>query len=96
MTTATETTVKRILARHDKGQPVKEISRALDVSSGFIYRVLRDLRPNRKRKPREKTSDVPRMIAGLAKQGIKPARVAVVLGVTRAYVYRHWPEGPRS
>lgn len=82
----TQTTLSRILTRHDRGEPVAAISAALDLSAGYVYGVLRRERPKRARKPRELTSDMPRMIRGLAAQRIRPSRIAVVLGITRQYV----------
>lgn len=88
----TTTTLSKILTRHDRGESVAAIAKALSLSPGYIYGVLRRFRPQRARKPRTPTSDMPRMIVGLHKQKIKPARIAVVLGVSRAYVYRHLPQ----
>lgn len=85
-------TAAAILERHDRGETVSAIADAEKVSASFVYSVLRDQRPERPRKARAATSDKPRLIAGLAAQGIKPARIAVVLGVSRAYVYRHLGE----
>jgi hypothetical protein len=81
------TTTDKILKRHDKGEHVAEIAAALDVTAGYVYGILREHRPKRRRKPRRSTSDNPRMIAGLFKQDIPPGRIAVVLGVSRAFVY---------
>lgn len=81
----------KILKRHDAKQSVADIALHLDMSAGYVYGVLREHRPNRARKARRTTSDLPRMIAGLAKQGIKPGRIAVALAVSRAYVYRWLP-----
>ncbi len=78
----------KILTRHDRGESVATIADALSLSPGYIYGVLRRERPKRQRKARETTSDMPRMIVGLHKQKIKPARIAVVLGVSRQYVHR--------
>lgn len=87
------TLTDKILTRHDRGEKdVAKIAAALRCSPGHVYSVLREHRPDRARKPRKQTSDVPRMIAGMAKQGFKPPRVAAALGVSRAYVYRHWPD----
>jgi predicted transcriptional regulator len=85
------TTLDKILKRHDKGESVATIADALSVSPGWVYALLREHRPKRERKARRTTSDFPRMIAGLHKQGLKPARIAVALGISRAYVYRHLP-----
>lgn len=78
-----------ILERHDAGQDVETLARDLSVSPGYVYSTLREHRPTRARKPRKRTSDKPRLIAGLAAQGIKAARIAFVLDVSAAYVHRH-------
>lgn len=88
------TRLATILSCADNGAHVEQIATALGVSTGYIYGVLREHRPTRTRKPRERTSDVPRMIAALAAEGHKPHRIAVMLGITRAYVYRHLPQEP--
>lgn len=80
------TTLDKILTRADRGEPVTKIADALSLSPGYIYGVLRAERPKRQRKARETTSDMPRMIRGLQRAGLKPARIAVVLGITRQYV----------
>ncbi len=82
----TTTPVSKILTRHDRGESVATIAAALSLSPGYIYGVLRRERPKRQRKARVTTSDLPRMIVGLHRQKIKPARIAVVLGITRQYV----------
>lgn len=84
--------VTDILARWDSGEALEAIAAALNVSRRYVYAVLAEHRPGRERKKRECTSDKPRMIAGLAREGVKPARVAELLKCSRAYVYRHWPE----
>lgn len=80
------TTIDKILKKHDEGKDVATIAAALDVSAGYVYGVLRQFRAKRKRKPRKSTSDIPRMIHGMAKEGIAQSRIAVVLGVSRQYV----------
>lgn len=83
------TKLSAILERHDAGQSADAIAAAECVSAGYVYSTLREHRPDRPRKARRHTSDKPRLIAGLAAQGIKVARIAVALGVSAAYVYRH-------
>lgn len=80
-------TVVKILKLADADHSASEIAAALEVSAGYVYSVLREHRPNRKRKAHKTRSDKPRMIAGLHDQGIPAARIAAVLGVSRAYVY---------
>lgn len=78
----------QILAAHDAGQSVQQIALAIPCSTGHVYGILRQHRPLRTRKPRTATSDTPRMVRGLAAQGIVVERIAVLCGVSRAYVYR--------
>lgn len=81
--------IDQILKRADKGESVAAIATALSVSPGYVYGILREHRPNRPRKARERTSDRPRIIAGLAAQGMAAGRIAKVLGISRAYAHRH-------
>jgi hypothetical protein len=60
----------------------------MQLTPGRVYAVLREHYPDRPRTPRGRTSDKPRAIQGLNEHGIKPARIAVLLSVTRQYVYR--------
>jgi hypothetical protein len=82
------TSPAQILALHDAGQTVSAIASSANVSQGYVYALLRAERPERKRAPRTRTSEVPAKIRFLSEQGIGAARVAVLLGVSRAYVYR--------
>lgn len=77
-----------ILARSDRNESVDEIARVADVSPGRIYALLRKHRPDRARKPRERTSEIPAKIRALDLQKIKPRRIAFLLDVTPAYVYK--------
>jgi hypothetical protein len=77
-----------ILARADAGESVVQIAATVEKSAGHVYAVLREHRPDRPRKAREATSDIPRMIRGLSDGGMLPRRIAAVLGCSRAYVYR--------
>jgi len=77
-----------ILERADRGDPVETIAADVGLSLGYIYGILRRERPKRERKPRERTSQMPAAVLGLYKRGIKPARIAALKGVSRAYVYR--------
>lgn len=78
-----------ILERHDRGEHAAQIADAVGVTAGYVYGILRDHRPQRKRKPRRPTSTKPAEIAALAATGATAARIAELLGVTKAYVYRH-------
>ena len=86
----TQTTRSAILARHDKGESVPVISQALDVTPGYVYGILREDRPKRKRKVRARTSELRTLIRGLAAQGIEPARIVFLMQekCARQYVYR--------
>lgn len=79
-----------ILKLHDSGKHAPEIATLLDVSKGYVYGILREDRPKRKRKPRDRTSRLREMILGLHNQGIPPARIAFLLqrSCKRQYVYR--------
>ncbi|MGJ5032341.1 hypothetical protein ACQR1I_36270 [Bradyrhizobium sp. HKCCYLS2038] len=82
-------TVAKILKRYDaKQESVQQIADTVGVSLGYVYEVLREHRPGRPRKQHKTRSDNPRMIVGLFDQGIKPAKIAKVLGVSRTYTYR--------
>lgn len=82
------TPLATILSRADAGQPVADIAAALDLTVGRIYAVLRQHRPDRCRKERRRVSKVPAKVRALLARGIVPSRVAFLLGITRAYVYR--------
>lgn len=75
-----------ILSLSDQGQHVAAIASSCQVSPGYVYGVLREHRPGRKRKPRERTSEKRRFILGLLAQGIQPPRVAFLAQCSRAYV----------
>ena len=82
------TLIERILKRHDDGErSVAKIAGAEGVSIGYVYGILREHRPDRKRKPRERTSERRKLILGLLAQDIKPRRVAFLTDCTPAYVY---------
>lgn len=84
----TSPTRHSILELSDAGHHPAAIARALSISVGSIYTVLRAERPNRPRKPRPRTSDLPYRIRGLRSGGIKPGRIAVLLECSRTFVYR--------
>lgn len=83
-----KTLTEAILKRHDEGEHVAEIATAESVSIGHVYGTLRKHRPERERKPRERTSERRRFILGLLAQDIRPRRVAFLAQVTPAYVYQ--------
>lgn len=77
-----------ILELSDAGHHPDAISRTLGISTASVYTVLRAERPNRPRKPRPRTSDLPYRIRGLRSGGIKPGRIAELLRCSRTFVYR--------
>lgn len=82
------TLVAQVLALSDAGQHPAQIATALSLSPGHVYGILRRERPNRPRKRRQGTSDVPRMVRGLDAAGITVERIAVLCACSRAYCYR--------
>jgi DNA invertase Pin-like site-specific DNA recombinase len=80
--------IETILRLSDSGMPVAAIAEAAQLTQRRVYAILRENRPNRSRTPRKRTSDKPREILGLYERNINPAQIALVLGVTRSYVYR--------
>lgn len=77
-----------VLARADRGDRVEDIATAADVTIGYVYGVLREHRPDRKRTPRARTSEKRSQIRIYHAAGIKPVRIAELLKVKRQYVYR--------
>lgn len=77
-----------ILTLCDRGQSPAEIAAALGVSAGYVYKVLRDERPDRPRKSRRQTSEKPAQIRALAAREIAVPRIAFLLDCSTAYVYR--------
>lgn len=78
-----------ILSLSDSGEHPQAIALALTLPAGRVYAVLRQHRPKRTRKPRVCTSDVPEKVRGLRFVcGYEPPRIAALLDVSRAYVYR--------
>ena len=85
----TLSTRAHILSRSDRGESVSAISLALGVTPGYVYGVLRVERPNRPRKARVRTSTKPERIRALAAIKTPAARIAKLVGCSKAYVYRH-------
>lgn len=81
-----------ILERHDAKETVAAIARAESLSPGYVYGILREHRPERKRAKRTRTSEKPAQIRYLASQGIAAVRIAVLLSVSKAYVYKSLEE----
>lgn len=84
----TSPTHPTILELSDAGHHPAAIAQRLGISTASVYTVLRAERPNRPRKPRPRTSDLPYRIRGLRSGGIKPGRIAVLLECSRTFVYR--------
>jgi hypothetical protein len=79
--------IKAILKRHDRGETVEQIRQAEGVGFGYVYSVLREHRPERRRQPRTRTSEKRKLILGLLASNIKPPRVAFLAECSPAYVY---------
>lgn len=84
--------IQALLAHHDAGATVADLVRESGMGQTRVYALLKAHRPDRKR-TRRRTSSVPAKVRGLVASGIKPARVAVLLGVSRAYVYACLKQG---
>lgn len=84
------TTLSQILTLHDAGHYPDAIEAATPVTLGYVHAVLREHRPNRTRKPRERNSPLRAKILGLRAAGIATKRVAELLvnECSRTYVYR--------
>jgi DNA invertase Pin-like site-specific DNA recombinase len=89
------TAIEEILARTDAGQDVAMIADALDLSQGYVYGVLREHRPKRKRKTHRQWSHYRDEIVRLAKEeGMNAPEIADELNITRACVYKWLPKAP--
>lgn len=84
------TTRAAILERHDAGQDVLTISRALSVTPGYVFGILRSERPNRPHGNRGRRKSELRVAIRFHStvEQMAPARIAEKLGTSRAYVYR--------
>lgn len=76
-----------ILKRHDRGEHVAEIAAAEDVGFGYVYGILREHRPDRKRKPRERNGEMRKKVLRSLSHG-SDVKIADKLGCTRQYVYK--------
>lgn len=79
--------LNRILELNDAGKYAGEIAQACNVSAGYVYKVLREYRPDRPRKPRKLVSDIPVKVLALSAEKYRPAQIAALCGCSRAYVY---------
>ena len=84
----TNPTHTQILAFYDAVPDPAVVARALPCSLGTVYAVLRHYRPGRQRKARPVKSGKKVQILGLVARGHKVARVAELVGCSRAYCYR--------
>lgn len=80
-------TVDSLLRDADAGMLVADLARRYSLPPGRVYSLLREHRPDRRRSPRTRTAALPVQIRGMLGLGLRPARVAFLLGITRAYVY---------
>lgn len=85
-----------LLRDADTGAKVAALAARHGLSASQVYRILREHRPDRPRSSRRRTSDKPAKIVALAASGASAARVAELLGVSRAYVYRWWPKSQQD
>ena len=78
-----------ILARSDAGEYPDAIAEAESVSTGYVYQVLREHRPNRARKPHPKKSALRLRILLAKAEGKAAGDIARELAgkCSRAYVY---------
>lgn len=82
-------TLTQILQAADVGSRPEDIAVAIGINLSKVYYVLRVHRPERPRaQHRHKFNKTRFAIEGMLGQGYLPGRVAKVLGVSRAYVYR--------
>lgn len=80
--------MQRVLDLSDAGSTPAAIASAIPAPLATVYAILRAHRPDRPRAPRTRTAVLPVKIRGLLDAGHKPARVAELVGCSRAYVYR--------
>ena len=74
----------------DEGATVDALKAATGLQESRVYGLLRKHRPDRPRQKRRETSDKPRIVRGLAGEPyrIKPQRIAFLLDIAPAYVYK--------
>jgi AraC-like DNA-binding protein len=78
----------RVLELSDAGQHPAAIAERLTLPVAKVYAILREHRPDRPRAPRRLTAWRRPVVKGMATAGVEVARVAELLGCSRAYVYR--------
>lgn len=79
---------EQICELSDAGHFPGQIADLLGITKGRVYDVLRKMRPNRARKPRQRVSLLPAQIKSLHSIGTPVPRIAQLLGITSAYVYK--------
>lgn len=79
---------EEIIRRVDAGQPPKDIAPALNVDRHRLYDVLRQYRPRRKRSRRPLVSARRPLALALWQEGVRAARIAELLQISRARVYK--------
>jgi DNA invertase Pin-like site-specific DNA recombinase len=84
--TVTARDIKQIVQLADAGKVATDIASATGWSSDFVYKKLRERRPNRKR-TRKRTSKLRDAIKSLALH-MPASEIAAKLEISRAYVYR--------
>lgn len=84
----------QILSIHDAGNTPAQIATSLSVSLSTVYATLRQHRPGRSRAPRTRSSTVRARVLSLA--AYDAGTVAMLVGVSAAYVYRLRAEGAAS
>lgn len=80
--------VARIVLHSDLGKTPAQIAAFCKVPVHKVYAILRRERPDRRRAPRPCTSAVPALVMGLAREGVKAARIASLCQCSCAYVHR--------
>lgn len=80
--------LSQILSLADAGETVAAICIQTGLRPSRVYQLLRLHRPHRKRKRQPPPDSKVPVIRGLDGAGVPPKRIAALLGVSRAYVYR--------
>jgi hypothetical protein len=82
--------LEQFLTLADGGADVPALREASGLQTSRVYGLLREHRPDRKRKARRPTSRIPDMVRALAALPKPPSapRIAELAGVTPAYVYQ--------
>ena len=83
-------TIAKVLAAFDRGATVPMIAAALDVSDGYVFRLLRIHRPNRQRWRQPRRSALRAEIERYLKAGIERRRVRKMFAsrCSKQFVYK--------